>query len=203
VNPEARREHREVKERTEFLISQVDDLRKAEDQIQEVIAELDLLMEREFRVTFEEVAVVFRETFTRLFGGGSARLVLTNPDDLSDSGIDIEARLPGRREQGLSMLSGGERSLTASALIFALLKVSPTPFCLLDEVDAMLDEANVLRFGEMLGELSRQTQFIVITHNRQTVQTAEAIYGVTMGDDSVSRLISLKLDEYEKEMAEV
>lgn len=202
VNPEARREHREVKERTEFLITQVDDLRKAEDQIQEVIAELDLLMEREFRVTFEEVAVVFRETFTRLFGGGSARLVLTNPDDLTDSGIDIEARLPGRREQGLSMLSGGERSLTASALIFALLKVSPTPFCLLDEVDAMLDEANVLRFGEMLSELSQQTQFIVITHNRQTVQAAEAIYGVTMGDDSVSRLISLKLDEYEKEMVE-
>jgi chromosome segregation protein len=202
VNPEARREHREVKERTEFLVSQVDDLRKAEDQIQEVIAELDLLMEREFRVTFEEVAIAFRDMFTRLFGGGSARLVLTNPDDLTDSGIDIEARLPGRREQGLSMLSGGERSLTASALIFALLKVSPTPFCLLDEVDAMLDEANVLRFGDVLAELSRLTQFIVITHNRQTVQAAEAIYGVTMGDDSVSRLISLKLDEYEKEMAE-
>jgi chromosome segregation protein len=203
VNPEARREHREVKERTEFLVSQVEDLRQAEGQIQEVIAELDLLMEREFRKTFDEVAIAFREVFTRLFGGGSARLVLTNPDNLTDSGIDIEARLPGRRAQGLAVLSGGERSLTASALIFALLKVAPTPFCLLDEVDAMLDEANVLRFGEVLAELSQQTQFIVITHNRQTVQAAEAIYGVTMGDDSVSRLISLKLDEYEKEMVEV
>jgi chromosome segregation protein len=147
------------------------------------------------------VAVTFRQTFTRLFGGGSARLVLTDPDDLTQSGIDIEARLPGRREQGLALLSGGERSLTACALIFALLKISPTPFCVLDEVDAMLDEANVLRFCEMLHELSENTQFVVITHNRLTVQAAEVVYGVSMGADSVSRVISLKLDEAEREIA--
>jgi chromosome segregation protein len=203
VNPEAQREYIEVQERVEFLTSQVDDLRKAETQIQEVIAEFDLLMEREFRVTYDAVAIEFREAFKRLFGGGSARLVLTNPEDLTDTGIDIEARLPGRREQGLAVLSGGERSLTACALIFALLKVSPTPFALLDEVDAMLDEANVLRFNEMLQELSEETQFMVITHNRLTVQAADVIYGVSMGADSVSRIIGLKLDEAEKELAAV
>ena len=201
VNPEAQREYEEVSERTNFLTTQVDDLRRAESQIQEVIAELDLLMEREFRKTFDAVLIAFRQSFTRLFGGGSARLVLTDPDDLTLTGIDIEARLPGRREQGLAVLSGGERSLTACALIFALLKVSPTPFCVLDEVDAMLDDANVIRFCEMLQELSQKTQFILITHNRLTVQRAEVVYGVSMQADSVSRVISLKLDEAEEAIA--
>jgi chromosome segregation protein len=200
VNPEAQREYVEVKDRVEFLTSQVDDLRKAESQLQEVIAELDLLMEREFRKTFDAVAGAFRDTFTLLFGGGSARLRLTDPDDMTMTGIDIEARLPGRREQGLAMLSGGERSLTACALIFSLLRVSPTPFCVLDEVDAMLDEANVQRFREMLKELSERTQFLVITHNRETVQAAEVVYGVTMGRDSASTVISLRLDEAEERL---
>jgi chromosome segregation protein len=201
VNFEARREHQEVKQRVEFLTTQVDDLRRAESQLQEVIAELDLLMEREFRQTFEAVAVAFRETFTRLFGGGSVRLSLTDPDDFNNTGIDIEARLPGRREQGLAMLSGGERSLTACALVFALIKVSPTPFCVLDEVDAMLDEANVQRFRELLRELSAHTQFLVITHNRQTVQSAEVVYGVTMGPDTASKVISLNLAEMAEDAA--
>jgi chromosome segregation protein len=124
--------------------------------------------------------------------------VLTDPDDLTNTGIDIEARLPGRRTQGLSLLSGGERSLTATSLVFALLKVSPTPFCVLDEVDAMLDEANVGRFRDLLRELSQNTQFIVVTHNRNTVQVADVLYGVTMGRDSASQVISLKLDEVDR-----
>ncbi len=201
VNPEAEQEYQAVQERVEFLSSQLEDLRRAETSLREVIRELDGLMEQAFARTFEAVAREFRQTFTRLFGGGSARLVLTDPDDLTGTGIEIEARLPGRREQTLAMLSGGERSLTASALIFALLKVSPTPFCVLDEVDAMLDEANVLRFCEMLRELSQQTQFIVITHNRQTVQTAEIVYGVSMAPDSTSQVIGLRLDEAEKLVA--
>jgi chromosome segregation protein len=201
VNPEAQREYNEVSERSKFLTTQVDDLRKAETQIQEVIAELDLLMEREFRVTFDAVAVAFRKAFTRLFDGGSAHLVLTDPDDLTQTGIDIEARLPGRRTQGLAVLSGGERSLTACALIFALLQVSPPPFCVLDEVDAMLDDSNVARYIEMLQELSEKTQFIIITHNRLTVQAAEVVYGISMGADSVSRVISLKLDQAEEMVA--
>ncbi len=199
INPEAQNEYTEVKNRFEFLTTQVQDLLKAESDIKEVIAELDVLMEREFRRTFEAVAQEFKQIFTRLFGGGSARLALTDPDNLTETGIDIEARLPGRREQGLSLLSGGERSLTATALVFALLRVSPTPFCILDEVDAMLDEANVGRFRDLLTELSEKTQFIVITHNRNTVQAASIIYGVTMGRDSASQVISLRMDELGEE----
>ncbi len=199
INPEAQNEYQEVKARFEFLTSQVDDLMKADGDIREVIAELDMLMEREFLRTFDAVAQEFKQIFTRLFGGGSARLALTDPENMTETGIDIEARLPGRREQGLSLLSGGERSLTAAALVFALLRVSPTPFCILDEVDAMLDEANVGRFRDLLTELSEKTQFIVITHNRNTVQAASIIYGVTMGRDSASQVISLRMDELGEE----
>jgi len=198
VNPEAQNEFEEVKQRYEFLTVQVGDLEDAERGIKEVVAELDVLMQREFRKTFDAVAHEFRQTFSRLFGGGTAKLVLTDPQDLTNTGIDIEARLPGRREQGLSLLSGGERSLTAVALVFSLLKVSPTPFCVLDEVDAMLDEANVGRFRDLLAELSNGTQFAIITHNRNTVQVADVIYGITMGRDSASQMVSLKLDEVSK-----
>jgi chromosome segregation protein len=200
VNPEARQEYVSVKERLDFLHAQLADLHKAEADLRQVIAELDELTRREFQKTFAAVAEEFHTIFHRLFGGGSAQLLLTDPDNLSETGIDIEARLPGRREQGLALLSGGERSLTAIALVFALLKVSPTPVCVLDEVDAMLDEANVARFRGLLLELSRDTQFIIITHNRNTVQAADVIYGVTMGRDSTSQVISLKLDEVSDEM---
>jgi chromosome segregation protein len=198
INPEAQSEYQEVKERFQFLTTQVADLEKAEADVKQVIEELDQMMERDFRKTFDAVAGEFRDIFIRLFGGGSAHLVLTDPDNLTETGIDIEARLPGRRSQGLSLLSGGERSLTAAALVFALLKVSPTPFCILDEVDAMLDESNVGRFRELLRELSEDTQFIIVTHNRNTVQVADVIYGVTMGRDSASQVLSLKLDEVSK-----
>ncbi len=195
INPEAQREFEEVKGRFNFMTTQVEDLNQAEQDLRQVIDELDHLMRLEFQRTFEAVAGEFRGIFSRLFGGGSARLILTDPDDITNTGIDIEARLPGRRTQGLSLLSGGERSLTAAALVFALLKTSPTPFCVLDEVDAMLDEANVGRFRELLKELSENTQFIIITHNRNTVQAADVIYGVTMGKDSTSQVLSLRLDE--------
>ena len=195
VNPEAQVEYHEIRDRFQFLTDQIGDLQEAETDIREVINELDELMRREFLITFSAVADEFGQIFTRLFGGGSARLVLTNPEDLMETGIDIEARLPGRREQGLSLLSGGERSLAATSLVFALLKVSPTPFCVLDEVDAMLDESNTGRFRDLLNELSQNTQFVVITHNRNTVQVADVIYGITMGRDSSSQVISLKMDD--------
>jgi chromosome segregation protein len=199
INPEAKQEFDRESDRYSFMRAQVDDLRKAEQDLKQVIAELDELMRQEFVKTFDAVDKQFRAMFTRLFGGGSARLALTDPDNLVETGIEIEARLPGRREQGLALLSGGERSLTAVALVFALLKVSPTPVCVMDEVDAMLDEANVGRFRDLLLELSKETQFIIITHNRNTVQAADAIYGVTMGRDSTSQVISLKLDEVSDE----
>jgi chromosome segregation protein len=195
INPDAKQEFDQEKERYEFMKTQVEDLRKAESDLKQVIAELDELTKREFVRTFDAVDKQFRETFVRLFGGGSARLALTDPENLVETGIEIEARLPGRREQGLALLSGGERSLTAIALVFALLKVSPTPVCVMDEVDAMLDEANVGRFRDLLTELSKDTQFIIITHNRNTVQAADIIYGVTMGRDSASQVISLRLDQ--------
>ncbi len=198
VNPQAQEEFEAEQERLSFLKTQLDDLRKAEADLRQLITELDERTRREFQKTFQTVDKHFREIFVRLFGGGSARLVLTDAENLVESGIEIEARLPGRREQGLSLLSGGERSLTAIAMIFALLKASPTPFCVMDEVDAMLDEANVGRFRELLQELSFDTQFIIITHNRNTVQAAEVIYGVTMGRDSTSQVLSLRLDEVGK-----
>ena len=163
---------------------------------------MDVLMERDFRKTFDAVADEFRGTFTQLFGGGSARLLLTDPEHLSTSGVDIQARLPGRRPQSLAMLSGGERSLTACALIFALLRVSPTPFCVLDEVDAMLDEANVGRYRDMLLSLMDSTQFIIVTHNRNTVQVADTVYGITMGADSASQVMGLKLEGEKLKTAE-
>ncbi len=200
VNMEAQQEYESVQERYSFMTMQVEDLKRAESDLRQVIAELDELTRRDFNKTFEAVATEFKSIFTRLFGGGSARLILTDPDNLTETGIDIEARLPGRREQGLSLLSGGERSLTAISLVFALLKVSPTPVCVMDEVDAMLDEANVGRFRDLLSELGQQTQFIVVTHNRNTVQVADVIYGITMGRDSTSQIISLRLDEVSDEM---
>jgi chromosome segregation protein len=200
INPEAKLEYDKESERYTFMRTQVDDLRKAEEDLRKVIAELDELTKQEFSKTFDAVDKQFRAMFTRLFGGGSARLALTDPDNLVETGIEIETRLPGRREQSLALLSGGERSLTAVALVFALLKVSPTPVCVMDEVDAMLDEANVGRFRDLLLELSKDTQFIVITHNRNTVQAADVIYGITMGRDSASQMISLRLDQVTDDM---
>ncbi|MCL4867965.1 MAG: chromosome segregation protein SMC [Anaerolineae bacterium] len=196
INPDAPQEYEETQRRFDFLTTQVDDLTRTESQLRHIIAELDVLTSRAFAETVTKVNTVFGDMFKRLFGGGSAQLVLTEPDNLSLTGVDIIARLPSRREQGLALLSGGERSLTAAALIFSLLKVSPTPFCVLDEVDAMLDEANVNRFRDVLDEMSHTIQFIVVTHNRGTVQAADVLYGISMGSDSVSQALSVKPEEY-------
>ncbi|MGQ9456852.1 MAG: chromosome segregation protein SMC [Anaerolineae bacterium] len=199
INPEAPAEYKALRERYDFLESQSQDLEKAAHDLQEVIAELDRLMEREFKRTFDAVNEKFKAFFQRLFGGGAARLVLTDPDDLTHTGIEIVARPPGKRQQTLAALSGGERALTAVALLFAILEASPTPFCVLDEVDAMLDEANIGRFREALVELSQKTQFIVISHNRKTIEAAHRIYGVSMRRDGSSQVVSLRLDEVEAE----
>lgn len=199
VNLEADQEYREVKERYDNLNVQVADLTAALNDIEQMIKELDTVMKAEFLETFRAVSTEFTKMFSRLFNGGSARLILSDEDSPIEGGIEIEARLPGKREQGLVLLSGGERSLTAVALVFALLKVSPTPFCVLDEVDAMLDESNVGRFIELLKDLSSETQFVLVTHNRNTVSAADVIYGVTMSKDSASQVISLRLDEVDED----
>ncbi|RME79401.1 MAG: chromosome segregation protein SMC [Chloroflexi bacterium] len=196
INPEAPREYAALKERHTFLTSQIADLEEAAADLREVIRRLDESMEEAFASTFKKVAVEFQRYFKALFGGGEAHLQLTDPDNLIETGVEIVARPPGKRLQSMALLSGGERSLTAQALIFALLKISPTPFVIFDEVDAMLDEANVGRFRDALVALARDIQFIVITHNRRTIEAANTIYGISMGEDSVSQAYALKLEDW-------
>ncbi len=195
VNPFAVDEYAEVRVRLETLETQAADLQTAITRTRDLISELDTMIGDRFAATFRALETAFARRFEQLFGGGFAKLSLTDPADVSASGIEIVARPPGKKPQALAMLSGGERALTAVALLFAMLEVRPVPFCVLDEVDAALDEANIGRFAEALRSLAHQTQFIVITHNRGTIEAADALYGVTAGDDSVSRVISLRLDE--------
>jgi chromosome segregation protein len=179
-----------------FLRAQLADVQQAAASLRQMLAGLRETMQRRFEETFAKVAAAFADAFITLFGGGTARLVLTT-DDEGDApgGIDIVAQPPGKRLQSLGLLSGGERSLTAVALLFAILRVNPSPFVLLDEVDAALDEANVVRFRDELRKLAAETQAIVITHNRGTVEIADTLYGVTMGGDGVSQVLSLRLSE--------
>ena len=195
VNPYAVDEYAALKARLESLEGQAADLHQAIARTRDLIGELDALIADRFQSTFRALETAFARRFEQLFGGGFARLSLTDPADIGSSGIEIVARPPGKKTQALAMLSGGERALTAVALLFAMLEVRPVPFCVLDEVDAALDEANIGRFADALRGLAHTTQFIVITHNRGTIEAADALYGVTSGDDSVSRVISLRLDE--------
>ncbi|MBI3970021.1 MAG: AAA family ATPase [Chloroflexi bacterium] len=195
VNQVALQEHAEASERLAFLRTQLADLRAAAAKLEATKSELEAGVREGFVQTFEAVAEHFRDYFRRLFGGGDARLVLTDANNVIDTGVDIVAQLPGKRRQELAFLSGGERALVAAALLFALLKARPSPFCVMDEVDAALDEANVGRFCEVLEELSAETQFVLVTHNRATMERADALYGVTLGEDGVSRVVSLKLPD--------
>ncbi|MEI7772548.1 MAG: chromosome segregation protein SMC, partial [Chloroflexales bacterium] len=211
VNQLALEEYEESAARHRFLSEQVADLREAEGSLLELISALDGAMSQRFINTFNAVAAEFEQSFVRLFGGGSARLQLTGGaggngqlpnDDTGESaaggreGVEIIVRPPGKKQQSISLLSGGERTLTAAALLFAILKVNPSPFCILDETDAALDESNVGRFRDALQALADQTQFILITHNRGTIEAAGTLYGVTMGDDGASKLISLLVEQY-------
>jgi chromosome segregation protein len=195
VNPLAIEEFAAAQERHTFLSTQLADLEGAAAGLRQVAADLDRIMRERLATTFQAVAVAFAEMFPRLFGGGSARLDLTDPADVTATGVEIIAQPPGKRPQTLAALSGGERALTAVALLFALLTVRPAPFCVLDEVDAALDEANIGRFRDQLAALAARTQFVLVTHNRATIEAAGAIYGVSLGSDSVSQLLSLRLDQ--------
>ena len=200
-NPFAAEEYQTVRSRLDGLETQRADLTDAIAKTRALIEQLNVMISTQFRSTFTALETAFDGQFRQLFSGGFARLSLTDPEDLSATGIEIVARPPGKKAQPLSMLSGGERALTAVALLFAMLEVHPVPFCVLDEVDAALDEANIGRFAEALRGLADQTQIIVITHNRGTIESADALYGVTVGDDAVSRVISLRLEEA-REMAD-
>ncbi|MGI9145130.1 MAG: AAA family ATPase [Chloroflexota bacterium] len=185
-------EYREMSQRHTFLEQQSADLRAAMAELVSAAVELEEHMRERFAEVFGSIQAAFQECFSDLFGGGEARLVLTQPDDLLRTGIEIVARPPGKKLQGLLSLSGGERALTIVSLLFGLLKINPTPFCVLDEVDAALDEANVQRFANLLAEFARRIQFLVVTHNRATMDKADALYGVSMDAQGISQIFSVR-----------
>ena len=191
VNVNAVDEYRETKERYEFLSKQKNDIIEAEEKLKEIIKDLSELMEKQFRQNLEIISENFRE----MFGGGKAYLKLSDEDDVLGSGIDIIAQPPGKNLQNMMLLSGGERALTAIAILFSILKMKPSPFCILDEIEAALDDANVQRFGDYLKRFSKDTQFIVITHRKGTMEAADVLYGVTMQEHGVSKIVSVKFDE--------
>ncbi|MBP1156044.1 MULTISPECIES: chromosome segregation protein SMC [unclassified Paenibacillus] len=197
VNLGAIEEHQRVNERYQFLSEQKNDLVEAKTALYMVIREMDEEMGKRFRLTFDAIRSHFVVVFAKLFGGGRADLILSEPDNLLDTGIEIVAQPPGKKLQNLQLLSGGERALTAIALLFSIIRVKPVPFCVLDEVEAALDEANVARFAEYLREFSQQTQFIVVTHRKGTMEEADVLYGVTMEEGGVSKLVSVRLEEDE------
>ncbi|SFG02170.1 chromosome segregation protein SMC [Sporolactobacillus nakayamae] len=195
VNLGAIDEYETVLERKNFLSTQRADLLKARDTLNHVMSEMDQVVEQRFTETFNKIRTHFQSVFRELFGGGRADLQLIEPENMLTSGVDILAEPPGKKLQRLSLLSGGERALTAIALLFAILKVRPVPFCVLDEVEAALDDANVDRYAAFLKKFSLETQFIVVTHRHGTMERSDVLYGVTMQESGISRLVSVRLEE--------
>jgi chromosome segregation protein len=200
VNLGAIEEYKRLTERLEFLEQQQNDLIEAKNTLYEVIRNIESEMSRRFLESFEAIRTEFQDVFVKMFGGGRADLHLTDPDNLLETGIEIMAQPPGKKLQNLGLLSGGERALTAIALLFAVIRVKPVPFCVLDEVDAALDDANVARFARYLREFSQNTQFIVITHRKLTMEGADVLYGITMEESGVSKLVSVKLEDFEEQV---
>ena len=201
VNPNAVEEYAEKKARYEEEEKQIADLRAAKQDIEQIIQKIDQDMTRTFRDAFHQIQEYFNEIFVRLFGGGIAELRLTDKEDILSSGVEILVTLPDKKRQNLSALSGGERALTVIALLFSFLRYRPSPFSILDEIDAPLDEANVSRFGDFLKEFARNTQFIVVTHRKGTMRAADTMYGVTVEDAGVSKVLSIRMKDYDTEQS--
>lgn len=195
INIDSIEEYKNVRERFDFLSAQTADLEKSKDELDDVIADMMQIMQNRFAEQFKVINKNFNRVFSELFGGGRANLSLTDPENVLESGIEIEAQPPGKKLQSLLLLSGGERAFTAIALLFAILDVRPTPFCILDEIEAALDDVNVYRYADYLRRYSGKTQFIVVTHRRGTMEAANILYGVTMQERGVSKLLSLNIDE--------
>ena len=195
VNVSAIDEYKEVSERFEFMSTQVNDVEKSKREIERLITDLTKQMKEVFVESFEEINKNFTFTFKELFGGGTASLSLSEPEDILNSGIDIIVHPPGKIVVHLDALSGGEKALVAIALYFAIMKVRPAPFCVMDEIEAALDDVNVDRFANYMRNLTHTTQFICITHRRGTMEEADVLYGVTMQDEGVSKLLELRSTE--------
>ncbi len=203
VNVDAIAEQEDLERRNEFLSSQLEDLNKSKAQLQQLISRLNTKSREKFKETFEEVRGHFQQIFRKLFGGGKADIVIEDAEDILEAEIDIIARLPGKETMSISLLSGGEKALTAIALLFSVFKIKPSPFCFLDEVDATLDEANNERFNMMLREFQKDSQFVVITHSKRTMSIAEVLFGITMQTRGVSKKISVRFDHIDEETAAV
>ncbi|OGX32627.1 MAG: chromosome segregation protein SMC [Omnitrophica WOR_2 bacterium RIFCSPLOWO2_02_FULL_50_19] len=195
VNLVAIEEHQELQERHTFLTTQQQDLLLAKDDLHKAINKLNRTTREMFLETFQKIQVEFRDMFRLLFGGGDAELLLIDQEDILESGIEIIARPPGKKPQSISLLSGGERSMTAIALLFSIFKIKPSPFCVMDEMDAALDEANIDRFCGVLKDFVKTSQFIIITHNKKTISVADVMYGITMEESGVSKIVSVKFSE--------
>jgi chromosome segregation protein len=200
VNLVAIEEHKELQERFDFLNNQKRDLEEAKESLHKAIVKINKTTKKLFIETFVKIQESFREFFRLLFGGGQAELVLIDESDVLETGIEINVRPPGKKLQNISLLSGGEKALTAIALLFAIFKVKPSPFCILDEIDAPLDEANIDRFTKVLQDFLKTSQFIVITHNKKTIGMADVMYGVTMEEAGVSRIVSVKFRDSREEV---
>lgn len=198
INIDSIEEYKNVKERVDFLREQTADLEKSKKELLKIIDEMLEIMKSQFSEQFKVINENFSQVFTELFGGGYAKLTLSDPDNVLESGIEIEAQPPGKRLQNLTLLSGGEKAFTAIALLFAILNVRPTPFCILDEIEAALDDVNVYRYAEYLKQYSGKTQFIVVTHRRGTMEAANILYGVTMQEKGVSKILTLNIDEVQE-----
>ncbi|MDP2989734.1 MAG: AAA family ATPase, partial [Kiritimatiellota bacterium] len=196
VNTGAIDEYKQLQERFDFLTQQQDDLVKSKQQLMDLIRKINQTTTEMFSKTFAQINENFQAMFQQLFGGGTAKLILTDEEDILECGIEVYARPPGKRLLSISLMSGGESTLTAVALLFSIYMVKPSPFCLLDELDAALDDSNIHRFIKVLKGFLNQSQFLVITHNRQTIGAAGTLYGVTMEDDKVSRIMSMRFKEH-------
>jgi Chromosome segregation ATPases len=195
VNVASIDEYDRVKSRYDFLTQQKEDLSASKNNLLETMNEMDQQVIERFDTTFKALNQKFQETFVKMFGGGQAKLVLTDPDHLLTTGIEIMAEPPGKRLQSMRLLSGGERALTAITLLFAVLRVQPAPFCVLDEAEAALDPANTGRFASYLNHFDDDTQFIIITHRKETMVQADRLYGITMQESGVSKLVSVDLNK--------
>jgi len=198
VNVEAIQEYDELEERFKFISQQHDDLVKAKDQLLQVIAKINTTTKQLFSETFEKIRVNFQSMFTELFGGGKANLILLDESDPLECGIEIVAKPPGKQLQSITLLSGGEKALTAIALLFAVYAVKPSPFCVLDELDAPLDESNINRFIRIMQRFVQQSQFVIMSHNKRTIGMADALYGITMEEHGVSKVVSVKFSPREE-----
>jgi chromosome segregation protein len=193
INLTAIDEYAERNKRYEYLTAQKDDLEKALGQLDQAIRQMNRQSRKLFRETFDEVNARFQQMFPRMFGGGRAELRMTDSDNILETGIDIIAMPPGKKLTSIELMSGGEKALTAVSLIFAIFQYKPSPFCLLDEVDAPLDEANIGRYCEMIRAMTGRSQFILISHSKTTMESADVLYGVTMETPGVSKIVSVEL----------